>query len=212
VSVKLIHEICINKPSSNSRLTAVGRWATASDSHSQNWIQTLFLSLYLWWHNNRAIPACWKTYWNCIAFKLGTLCGVYFVLCCFSFALLFYPLMRQQQNYFWDTTSRTGDWGAKTKIIKNETLLHLNLEIFFHLFIFLFLFLFFFIFNFQSSLCLSNAYSAYSWLVLCLFLFISLKLFLFISLFVFSTYLFVYPFSFNFFAFHLLSPFHSKYD
>jgi hypothetical protein len=73
-------------------------------------------------------------------------------------------------------------------------------------------FLFIYLFIFQSSLCLSNAFSAYGWLVHCLSLFISLKLFLFVSLFCFfSTCLFVFPFSFNFFAFHLLSPFHSKY-
>jgi hypothetical protein len=42
VSVKLTPEICINKASSNSRLTAAGRRATASYSHSQNCLQTLF--------------------------------------------------------------------------------------------------------------------------------------------------------------------------
>jgi hypothetical protein len=42
VSVKLTPEICINKASSNSRLTAVGRQATASDSHAQNCLQTFF--------------------------------------------------------------------------------------------------------------------------------------------------------------------------
>jgi hypothetical protein len=45
VSVKLTSEICINKASNNSRLRAVGRQATASDSHSQNCLQTLFFSL-----------------------------------------------------------------------------------------------------------------------------------------------------------------------
>jgi hypothetical protein len=43
VSVKLTPEISINKASSNSRLTAAGRQATASDSHSQNCLQTLFI-------------------------------------------------------------------------------------------------------------------------------------------------------------------------
>jgi hypothetical protein len=33
VSVELTPEICINKSSSNSRLTAAGRRATASDRH-----------------------------------------------------------------------------------------------------------------------------------------------------------------------------------
>jgi hypothetical protein len=45
VSAKLTPEICINKASSNSRLTAGGRQATASDSHSQNCFQTLFFPL-----------------------------------------------------------------------------------------------------------------------------------------------------------------------
>jgi hypothetical protein len=69
-----------------------------------------------------------------------------------------------------------------TQIIKTETSLHLNLEVFwfcekfsvFHFILFyfyieiflsftyfLFLYLSFFIFYFQSSLCLSNACSAY---------------------------------------------------
>jgi hypothetical protein len=41
VTVKLTPEICINKASSNSRLTAAGRQATAADSHSQNCLQSL---------------------------------------------------------------------------------------------------------------------------------------------------------------------------
>jgi hypothetical protein len=45
--VKLTPEICINNASSNSRLTAVGRQATATDSNSQTCSQTLFFSLYL---------------------------------------------------------------------------------------------------------------------------------------------------------------------
>jgi hypothetical protein len=44
VSAKLTPEICINNASSNSWLTAVGRQATATDSHSQNCLQTLFFS------------------------------------------------------------------------------------------------------------------------------------------------------------------------
>jgi hypothetical protein len=42
VSAKLTPEICINKASSNSRVTAAGRQATAADSHSQNCLQTFF--------------------------------------------------------------------------------------------------------------------------------------------------------------------------
>jgi hypothetical protein len=45
VSAKLTPEICINKASSNSRLTAEGKQATAPGSHSQNCLQTLFFLL-----------------------------------------------------------------------------------------------------------------------------------------------------------------------
>jgi hypothetical protein len=45
MSAKLTPEICINNTASNSRLTAVGRQATATDSHSQNCLHTLFFSL-----------------------------------------------------------------------------------------------------------------------------------------------------------------------
>jgi hypothetical protein len=42
VSAELTPEICINKASSNSRLSAAGRQAIAADSHSQNCLQILF--------------------------------------------------------------------------------------------------------------------------------------------------------------------------
>jgi hypothetical protein len=45
VNAKLTSEICIKKASSNSRLTAVGRQATATDSYSQTCLQTVFFSL-----------------------------------------------------------------------------------------------------------------------------------------------------------------------
>jgi hypothetical protein len=171
VSVKLTPEICINKASSNSRLTAAGRWAAASDNHSQNCLRTLlFFSLLLWWDNNLTTPACWKIYWNCIALELGTLCGVWF-------GLVFFPLW---WDYFWDTISRIGGWGTNTKIIKTETLLHLNLEIYFY---------FYFYFIFQSSLYLSKACLAYCCLVHYLSLFISLKLCFFVCFVLF--YLFI---------------------
>jgi hypothetical protein len=44
VSAKLTPEICINNASSNSRLTAAGRQATAADGLSQNCLQILFFS------------------------------------------------------------------------------------------------------------------------------------------------------------------------
>jgi hypothetical protein len=64
------------------------------------------------------------------------------------------PLMRQQQNFFPDTNTRTGRWRTNTKIIKTETLLHLNLRIFFFFFSVL-----------LSSLGLSNSCVAHHWLV-----------------------------------------------
>jgi hypothetical protein len=194
VSAKLTTEICINKAYSNSRLTAAGRQATAAESHSQNCLQTFFfsfLSPYLWW-DNWTTPACWKTYWKCIAFELGTFCGVFIVLC--GFVLFYFShLMRQLQNNIWGTISRIGGWGTNTKIIKTKNLLHLNLEILYIYIFFSFIFNFYFylfIFYFQSSLCLSNAFSAYGWLVHSFSLFISLKLFWFVSLFCFF-YLFI---------------------
>jgi hypothetical protein len=42
MTAKLTPEICINKTSSNGRMTAAGRQATAADSHSQNCLQNLF--------------------------------------------------------------------------------------------------------------------------------------------------------------------------
>jgi hypothetical protein len=96
-SVKLTPEICINKPSSNSRLTAAGRQATATDSHSQACLQTFFFSLptfdgkttELHLHAEKLTETVWHL-------NLGH-CGAFFFLC--SFVLLYAsPLMRQLQN------------------------------------------------------------------------------------------------------------------
>jgi hypothetical protein len=203
VSVTLTPEIYINKASSNSRLTAVGRWATASDRHSQNYLQTLF-SPFLWWHNNRTTPGCWKTYWNCIAFEFGTLCGAF--LYCFVLFGFF--------HLWWDnnrTTSETPSPGLEAEGLTPKLLkLILNCIWTWRIFYF-FIFIFYFIYLFsQSSLCLSNDCSVYCWLVHYLSLFISLKL-LFVCLVFSLVCLFVFPSICNFFAFPLLSPFHSKY-
>jgi hypothetical protein len=45
VSAKITPEICINHAASNSRLTAGGRQATTTGSHSQICLQTLFFTL-----------------------------------------------------------------------------------------------------------------------------------------------------------------------
>jgi hypothetical protein len=65
--------------------------------------------------------------------------------------------MRQPQNNIWGTISRIGGWETNTKIIKNETLLHLNLEIFlFYFLFFLNIYVYFsFIYFLFSILCLS---------------------------------------------------------
>jgi hypothetical protein len=63
-----------------------------------------------------------------------------------------------------------------------------------------------------SSLCLSNACLAHCWLVHYLSPFISLALvFLWVCVCVCLFVLFCFPFFFTFFAFPLLSPFHSRY-
>jgi hypothetical protein len=197
VSVKLTPEICINKASSNSRLTAVGRWATASDSHSQNCLQTL--SFFLFSFDETTIELylhAEKLTETVLHLNLGHFVGFFFVLCCFvwfGLVWVFSPMMKQWQNYFWDTISRIVGWRTNNKIIKTQTSLHLNLENFFPFIYFLFLFFFY-------PLCLSNACSAYGWLVHYLSLYISLKLFCFFVLFFLLICLFVFPFFFNFFA------------
>jgi hypothetical protein len=150
VSVKLTPEICINKASSNSRLTVAGRWAAVSDSHSQNCLQTLFFSSlplirqqpnYICMLKNLLKLYCiwtWDTLW-CFLFVL-------FGLVWFGLVWFFSPLMRQWQNYLWDTISRIGGWGTNTKIIKTETLLHLNLEGFLFILFYFYFILFYFVF------------------------------------------------------------------
>jgi hypothetical protein len=59
--------------------------------------------------------------------------------------------MRQLQNNIWGTISRIRGWGMNTKIIKTETLLHLNLEI---LFIYLYYFIYIYFFSFICFLFL----------------------------------------------------------
>jgi hypothetical protein len=129
VSVKLTPEICINNASNNSRLTAAGRWVTASDSHSQNCFQTLFFLSPFDETTTELHLHAEKLTETVLHLNLGHFVVVFFLLFFLVlFGLFFSPLMRQQQNYFWDTISRIGGWGTNTKIIKIKTLLHLNLE------------------------------------------------------------------------------------
>jgi hypothetical protein len=144
MSVKLTPEICINNSSSNSRLTAVGRQATAADTILRTVSRLFFfLSPYLWWENNRTIPACWKTYWNCFAFELETLCGVFFWC---SFVLLYVsPLIRQLQK---TSEAHLQDW----RLRQTPKLLRLKLHciwtrrFFFSIFDFVLLYLYIYIY------------------------------------------------------------------
>jgi hypothetical protein len=88
VNVKFTPEICINNTSSNSRLTAASRQATAADSHSQNYLQTHFLSSFdetttkLHLHAEKLTEIV-------LHLNLGHFVG--FFCCCFGF-LVFFPL------------------------------------------------------------------------------------------------------------------------
>jgi hypothetical protein len=147
-------------------MTAAGRRATASDRHSQT-VSRHFFSLPTFDKITTELHLHAEKFTQTVLhLNLGHFVGFFF---------FFPPLMRQRQNYFWDTISRTGGWGTNNKIIKTETLLHLNLEIYFILF------------HFQYSL--SNACLAYCWLVSYLSLFISLKLVCFLQVYLF------FPFS-----------------
>jgi hypothetical protein len=186
VSVKL--RTAISKASSNSWLTAAGRWASASDRHSQSCLQTFFsFFLFLWCDNNRTRIGSWKIKFN---LNLGFLfCFCCFVVCFFYFVFWFFPL-------WWDndrTTSETLSPGLEAEGLTPK-LLRLKLYCIWTLGFFFLI------------LCLSNACSAYHWLVHYLSLFISLAFFLLLFF-----QLLVFPFFFTFFTFSLLSPFHSRY-
>jgi hypothetical protein len=105
VSAKLTPEICINNEASNSSLTAVGRQATAGDSHSQICLQTLFFSLPTFDEKTTELHLhAEKLTETVLNLNLGHFVGFFclFVLFCFvlcSFVLLYVsPLMRQLQN------------------------------------------------------------------------------------------------------------------
>jgi hypothetical protein len=137
---KLTPESCLNKASSNSRLTAVGRQATAADSHSHNRLQTFFFLFSLPTFDETTTKLCLhaeKLTETILHLNLGHLVG-FFLFC----AVLFYftPLMRQLQNNIWGTISRIGGWGTNTKII-------IAFELGDFLYVFIYLFIYFFIFN-----------------------------------------------------------------
>jgi hypothetical protein len=96
VSAKLTPEICINNASSNSRLTSVGRQATASDRHSQNCLQTLFF-LFLPTFDEKTTELhlhAEKLTETVLHLNFGHLM-VFLFVCLFGLVWFFSPLMRQ---------------------------------------------------------------------------------------------------------------------
>jgi hypothetical protein len=94
LSAELTPEICINNASSNSRLTAAGRQATAADTILRT-VSRLFFLFYFSFFLFFSLPlmreqpnyTCMlKNLLNCIAFELGTLGGVFVSVC----VVLFY--------------------------------------------------------------------------------------------------------------------------
>jgi hypothetical protein len=148
VSVKLIPQICINKAYNSRRLTVRGRWAAAPDRHSQSCLQTfvcLFVLFCLFSSFDKTttelgLDAEGLTE-TVLHLNLEFICFVVFLFFVCLFALFYSPLrqrQRQRQNFFPDTNTRTRGWRINTKIIKTETLLHLNMGIVFSFFLFLF--------------------------------------------------------------------------
>jgi hypothetical protein len=99
VSAKLTTEICINNASSNSRLTAVGRRATAADTIHRTVSRLFFFSLPTFDEKTTELHLHAEKFTETILdLNLGQFVGFFcFVLCGFG---LFYfsPLMRQLQN------------------------------------------------------------------------------------------------------------------
>jgi hypothetical protein len=97
VSAKLTPEICINTASSNSRLTAVGRQATAADSRSQTCLQTFFF-LSSFDETTELHLHAEKLTETVLHLNLGHFVGFFFLLFCavlfsflFFFFLVFFP-------------------------------------------------------------------------------------------------------------------------
>jgi hypothetical protein len=151
VSAKLNPEICINNASSNSRLTAAGREATAAHTILRT-VSRLFFFLFLPTFDDRTTELhLHAEKLTETVFELGTLSGVFFLcvcVCVCRFVLLYAsPLM---SNY--RTTSEAPSPGLETEtdtqIIKTETSSHLNMEVFW----FFGFLIFYFPFSFNSFL------------------------------------------------------------
>jgi hypothetical protein len=98
VSVKLTPEICINKASSNSRLTAVGRQATAADTIHRTVSRLFFFSLPTFDEKTTELHLHAEKLTKTV---LHLNLGHFVVFFCFVYLFWFFSLlMTQGQNYF----------------------------------------------------------------------------------------------------------------
>jgi hypothetical protein len=94
------------------------------------------------------MPACWKTYWNCIAFELGTLCEVFFLFCMVLFYFIF-PLWWDNYKTISEAPSpglETEGWTPKLlrmKLYCIWTWRFFFIYLFFYFYFYFFLFLIF---------------------------------------------------------------------
>jgi hypothetical protein len=124
-------------------------------------------------------------------------------LLCFGFFLFFFFSFF---SFWWDnerTTSETPSPGLEAEGLTQKLLRLKHYCIWPWRFFFIFILFFF-------PLCLSNACLAYCWLIHYFSQFTSLTHFVFLCFVFLLVCLFVFSFCFIFFAFPLLSPFHSK--
>jgi hypothetical protein len=92
VSAKLTPEICINNASSNSRLTAAGRQATATDSHSQNCLQMFFFLSSFHETKTELHLHAEKLTKTVLHFNLGHFVVFFVLFCLVWFGLVSFPL------------------------------------------------------------------------------------------------------------------------
>jgi hypothetical protein len=149
VIAKLTLEICINNASSNSRLTAVGRQATAADSHSHTWLQIFFFSLPTFEEKTtKPHLHAEKLTETVLHLNLGHFVGFFLVQFCSTLCFLFDETTTEQHQ-----RHHLQDWRLRDKhqIINTETSLHLNLGFFIFYFLFCFIFIIY-IFSFSLRL------------------------------------------------------------
>jgi hypothetical protein len=91
VSAKLTPEICINNASSNSRLTAVGRRATAADTILRTVSRLFFFSLSTFDEKTTELHLhAEKLTETILHLNLGNLVGLFFLFC-FVCSILCFP-------------------------------------------------------------------------------------------------------------------------